>query len=97
RSSPRPRRRFASSSGRRLPLRPGSANPWRRTVPDDSSGCSVTIPAVRGDLEWGTLPGLLIAAAERFGEAEAVVDGDVTLSFRQLHAAGREAARAFVA
>ena len=30
----------------------------------------------RGDLEWGTLPGLVEDAAARFGEAEAVVDGD---------------------
>ena len=28
----------------------------------------------RGDLEWGTLPGLVADAAARFGEAEAVVD-----------------------
>ena len=28
----------------------------------------------RGDLEWGTLPGLVQDAAARFGEAEAVVD-----------------------
>ena len=52
---------------------------------------------MRGDLEWGTLPGLLATAAERFGDAEAVVDEDVTLTFRQLHAAARETARGFVA
>ena len=28
----------------------------------------------RGDLEWGTLPGLVQDAAARFGEAEALVD-----------------------
>ncbi|HEX7442878.1 MAG TPA: AMP-binding protein, partial [Acidimicrobiales bacterium] len=28
----------------------------------------------RGDLEWGTLPGLVQDAAARFGEAEAVID-----------------------
>ena len=28
----------------------------------------------RGDLEWGTLPGLVQDAAARFGEAEAIVD-----------------------
>jgi acyl-CoA synthetase (AMP-forming)/AMP-acid ligase II len=28
----------------------------------------------RGDLEWGTLPGLVQDAATRFGEAEAIVD-----------------------
>jgi acyl-CoA synthetase (AMP-forming)/AMP-acid ligase II len=52
---------------------------------------------MRGDLEWGTLSGLLASAAERFGDAQAVVDGDVTLSFRQLHGAARGAARGFVA
>src|SRR5205814_3048458 len=56
-----------------------------------------TIPTMRGDLEWGTLPGLLAGAAERFGDAEAIVDEDVTLTFRQLQAAARETARGFVA
>ena len=28
----------------------------------------------RGDLQWGTLPGLVQDAAARFGEAEAIVD-----------------------
>ena len=45
---------------------------------------------MRGDLEWGTLPGLLQSAAERFGGASAVEDGDVSLSFNQLYAAARE-------
>jgi acyl-CoA synthetase (AMP-forming)/AMP-acid ligase II len=52
---------------------------------------------MRGDLEFGTLPGLLASAAERFGETEALIDAPVRLSFRELHAAGREAARGFVA
>jgi acyl-CoA synthetase (AMP-forming)/AMP-acid ligase II len=52
---------------------------------------------VRGDLEWGTLPGLLRGAAETHGDAEALFDGNVSFSFRQLHAAGREAARGFIA
>ena len=52
---------------------------------------------MRGDLEWGTLPGLLAAAAERFGDDHALVDGPITFSFRQLHGAAREAARAFIA
>jgi HIP---CoA ligase len=52
---------------------------------------------LRGDLEWGTLPGLLAGAAERFGDAEALVDGTVTLTFGQLRGAAREAARAFIA
>jgi acyl-CoA synthetase (AMP-forming)/AMP-acid ligase II len=39
----------------------------------------------RGDLIWGTIPNLVASAAERFGDGEAVVDGDVRVSFTQLH------------
>jgi acyl-CoA synthetase (AMP-forming)/AMP-acid ligase II len=52
---------------------------------------------VRGDLEFGTLPGLWASAAERFGETEALVDAPVRFTFRELHGAVREAARAFIA
>jgi len=52
---------------------------------------------VRGDLEWGTIPNLARSAAERFGSDEAVVDGDVRLSFAELWAAAEQAGRAFVA
>jgi len=52
---------------------------------------------VRGDLEWGTIPGLLDEAAERFGAREAVVDGDVRLTFAELRWAIREAASAAIA
>src|SRR5438270_3763174 len=52
---------------------------------------------MRGDLEWGTLPGLAAAAAKRFGRREAVVDGDVTLTFAELNASAQRAARAFLA
>ena len=52
---------------------------------------------VRGDLEWGSIPGLVRSAAERFGDREAVVDGDVRLSFAALAAAATRAGRAFVA
>ncbi len=38
----------------------------------------------RGDLRWGSIPGLVADAAVRFGQAEAVVDGEVRLSFAQL-------------
>jgi len=38
----------------------------------------------RGDLRWGSIPGLVADAALRFGDAEAVVDGDVRLTFSQL-------------
>jgi len=52
---------------------------------------------VRGDLEWGTIPGLLDSAAERFGPRQAVVDGDTRISFEHLRVAARHAARAAVA
>ena len=42
---------------------------------------------IRGDLEWGSIPHLARAAAVRFGDGEAVVDGDVRLSFAELAAA----------
>ncbi len=44
-----------------------------------------------------TIPRLVKAAAERFGSRHAIEDGDTTLSFIELHAAGLEAARAFAA
>src|SRR5688572_25961133 len=43
-----------------------------------------------------TIPALVRRSAERFGDAAAVVDGDVTLSFASLLAATREAARALI-
>lgn len=52
---------------------------------------------LRGDLEWGTTPRLVRSAAERFGSADALVDGDVRLSFEELAAAVLDAGRAFVA
>ncbi|MEX2293253.1 MAG: FadD3 family acyl-CoA ligase [Acidimicrobiales bacterium] len=52
---------------------------------------------IRGDLEWGTTPALLRSAADRFGDAEAVVDGDVRLTFSALAVEVDAAGRAFVA
>jgi len=52
---------------------------------------------MRGDLEWGTIPGLLDSAAERFGAREAVVDGDTRITFEHLRVAARHAARAAIA
>ncbi|MDX6740973.1 FadD3 family acyl-CoA ligase [Actinocorallia sp. A-T 12471] len=51
----------------------------------------------RGDLRWGTTGTLLADAAARLGDAEAIVDGDLTLTFTALDAAVTEAARAFLA
>ncbi|PRC62618.1 fatty acid--CoA ligase, partial [Mycobacterium sp. ITM-2017-0098] len=44
---------------------------------------------------WETLPELVASAADRFGDAEAVVDGPLRLSFTQLYERIRCAAGAF--
>jgi acyl-CoA synthetase (AMP-forming)/AMP-acid ligase II len=48
-------------------------------------------------LLWGTTSGLLEAAAARWPEAEAVVDGELRLSYRELEAEVTAAARGFLA
>ncbi|MEV4867099.1 FadD3 family acyl-CoA ligase [Streptomyces ossamyceticus] len=52
---------------------------------------------VRGDLEWGTIPALVRAAAERYGETEAVVEGRTRVSYAELGARVERAAAACVA
>ena len=44
-----------------------------------------------------TVPRLVLGAAERFGDAAAIEDGDVRLGFVELAEAGLGAARAFLA
>src|SRR6476659_8884516 len=44
-----------------------------------------------------TIPRLVLAAAERFGERSAVEDGGTRLSFAELAGSGLRAARAFIA
>lgn len=51
----------------------------------------------RGDLLWGTVPGLVRSAAERFGGVEAVVDGRTRVSYAELGARVERAAAACVA
>jgi len=52
---------------------------------------------VRADLEFHTIGGLVAAAAARWGDAEALVDGPVRLSFTDLAAAAEESVRAVMA
>jgi acyl-CoA synthetase (AMP-forming)/AMP-acid ligase II len=52
---------------------------------------------VRGDVEWGTIPGLVRSAAERYADAEAVVDGRVRVSYAELGARVDRAAAACLA
>lgn len=51
----------------------------------------------RADLRWGTVPRLFADAAGRFGDAEAIVDGDVRLDWNEVHARSRRAGKAFIA
>ncbi|MDQ3146075.1 MAG: AMP-binding protein, partial [Actinomycetota bacterium] len=49
------------------------------------------------DLEWGSIPGLVRSSAERFPDGEALVDGDVRLSFPALADAAERATAAVIA
>ncbi|MEV0092562.1 FadD3 family acyl-CoA ligase [Streptomyces sp. NPDC050738] len=52
---------------------------------------------MRGDLQWGTIPGLVRYAAERYGDREAVVEGRTRISYAELGARVERAAAACVA
>ncbi|MET8970032.1 FadD3 family acyl-CoA ligase [Streptomyces hydrogenans] len=52
---------------------------------------------MRGDLEWGTIPGLVRAAGERWGEREVVVDGRTRVSYAELAARVERSAAACLA
>ena len=52
---------------------------------------------MRGDLEWGTIPRLVQTAADRYGEAEAVVGPRTRLTYRELGLRVRRAAAAVMA
>ncbi|MBK6018643.1 AMP-binding protein, partial [Streptomyces sp. MBT53] len=52
---------------------------------------------MRGDREWGSIPGLVRSAAERYADAEAVVDGRTRISYAELGARVERAAAACLA
>ncbi|MFJ7965961.1 fatty acid--CoA ligase family protein [Streptomyces sp. NPDC096324] len=52
---------------------------------------------MRGDLEWGGVPGLVRSAAARFADREAVVDGRIRVSYAELGARVERSAAACVA
>ncbi|KOU77642.1 fatty acid--CoA ligase [Streptomyces sp. MMG1533] len=52
---------------------------------------------MRGDLEWGSIPGLVGSAAERYADVEAVVDGRTRISYGELGARVERAAAACIA
>ncbi len=55
------------------------------------------VDASRADIRWGTIPRLFADAAEQFGDAEALIDGEVRLSWNEVHERARRAAKAFIA
>ncbi len=52
---------------------------------------------MRADLEYRSVPGLVAAVAERFGDREAVVDGDLRLSFAGLAELAEASTRSAIA
>jgi len=52
---------------------------------------------VRADLEWKTVPGLVAGAAARFGDAEALVDGELRLSYAGLAELAEASTRSAIA
>ena len=62
------------------------------TTHDESAVTSDEDP--RGDFSWGSVPGLVAAAAERYGDAEALVDGRIRLTFAELAARCLDVTRA---
>jgi acyl-CoA synthetase (AMP-forming)/AMP-acid ligase II len=51
----------------------------------------------RGDLAFGTIPGLVEWSGQRFADAEALVDGDVRMTFAELSVKVDEVARGLIA
>lgn len=60
---------------------PGEAGVYER---DEAGVREPGEDRVRGDLEWGTIPGLVRAAARRYGAREAVVDGRSRVGYAEL-------------
>jgi acyl-CoA synthetase (AMP-forming)/AMP-acid ligase II len=56
-----------------------------------------TPPAAPDDLDWPSIPAMTAAAAERFGEHPAVVDGDTRLTYTELQDTARDFGAALVA
>jgi len=52
---------------------------------------------MRADEQWGTIGRLVLASAERFPDVEALVDGELRLTFPELRDAVVDAARAHIA
>ena len=74
--------------------RPDAASSWRRSRPTSRERRA---PATRGDLLWGSIPAMAADAAARFGDADAVVDGDRRVSFTELVGDARRVTGALMA
>ena len=81
---------------------------WNSHYPDGVSEAGATPPTStsmsasgpedpRGDLRWGSIPALVRDAADRFGDKEALVFGEVRLSFSDLAERALEVTRAAMA
>src|SRR5437763_8533550 len=68
-----------------------------RLAPRRQSAGGVRGEPLRGDLEWVSIPRLVLRAADAFGHLEALVDGDVRLTFPELAEAMRASTRAAIA
>src|SRR6476646_6454519 len=58
---------------------------------------TVSVPRVRSEVTWPSIPAMARDTARRLGSAEAVVDGDRRVPYSQLEAMVTQAARALVA
>ena len=67
---------------------------FRQARPQSRQECPMSVPPQQRP---GTLPGVLRAAAERYGDKAAYVEGDRTLSFTELLEQVRAVARGYVA
>src|SRR5258708_1760950 len=65
----------------------------RQLSPGGANGVSPRTP--RGSIPWETIPEMVLSTADRFGDLEAIVDGESRLSFGELVARVRRAAGAF--
>ena len=89
-------------SARILPLGNGrdeivASVPSDARVPGVAGARAHVSETVRGDLLWRSLPAMAADAAARFGDAEAVVDGDRRVSYTELVADARRVTAALVA
>ena len=82
----------ATGATRSSPRPAGRASSWRRSRPSSRERARV-----RGDQLWPSLSAMAADAGARFGDAEAMVDGDRRVSFAELIAHAQRVTAALVA